>query len=89
MRPVHVRKQARAHKAVYEAVERGEIEKPEHCSRCGKGPLPSVEIEGHHADYDKPLEVEWLCLSCHRKRHQEEEDKMCQEYFDSLLRVEG
>lgn len=23
----------------------------------------------HHADYDKPLEIEWKCIPCHRSHH--------------------
>jgi DNA-directed RNA polymerase subunit RPC12/RpoP len=47
------------------ALARGEVVKPEQCMRCaGPGPL-----DGHHADYDKPLEVEWLCQRCHRRVH--------------------
>ena len=26
-------------------------------------------VHGHHEDYDKPLEVDWLCTSCHKLRH--------------------
>ena len=39
------------------------------CERCG-----AVEVEAHHEDYDKPLEVNWLCLSDHRKLHRERGD---------------
>ena len=34
------------------------------CSRCG-----TVKAVAHHEDYSKPLDVIWLCLSCHRRRH--------------------
>lgn len=34
------------------------------CSVCG-----SLEVDGHHEDYTKPLEVVWLCKSHHRDAH--------------------
>ena len=34
------------------------------CEYCGD---PHSQI--HHDDYDKPLEVRWLCRPCHLKRH--------------------
>ena len=50
------------------AVRRGIVDKPECCSRCdtranGRG------LHGHHHDYSKPLEVEWLCRPCHDITH--------------------
>jgi hypothetical protein len=44
------------------AKKRGELIAPETCSICGE----SGNIHGHHEDYSKPLEVEWLCEHCHR-----------------------
>jgi len=38
--------------------------RPEGCEDCG-GRSPHA----HHKDYSKPLEVDWLCSSCHGKRH--------------------
>ncbi len=48
-------------------IQIGEAIKPKNCSICdddGGG-----RIVGHHPDYDKPLEVVWVCSSCHRKIH--------------------
>ncbi len=36
------------------------------CERCG-----SDKVHGHHENYDKPLEVVWLCARHHKARHRE------------------
>lgn len=41
-------------------------QRPKHCERCGGAP---GGIEAHHDDYAKPLEVRWLCRSCHIRHH--------------------
>lgn len=48
------------------AVNRGKIVKPKNCQRCN---LEKDRIEGHHDDYSKRLEVEWLCVDCHKLEH--------------------
>ncbi len=58
----------RAQRMVINAVQRGRIEKPDACSCCGKN-TPGNILHGHHDDYSKPLEVDWLCASCHGLRH--------------------
>ena len=47
------------------AVKNGKLEKPKQCFKCGS----EDRIDGHHEDYSKPLEVEWLCPLCHAARH--------------------
>lgn len=42
-----------------------QIIRPELCEDC----MQKTELHGHHHDYDKPLEVKWLCSSCHAKEH--------------------
>jgi hypothetical protein len=48
-----------------DAIRYGHIVKPDVCSRCGK----KGRIDAHHSDYSKPLDVEWLCRSCHVGEH--------------------
>lgn len=49
------------------AILNGKIRRAERCRWC-----PSKkDIEGHHKDYNKPYEVEWLCKKCHRKLHKQ------------------
>lgn len=48
-----------------EAMKHGHITKKTECQICGK----SIPLVGHHFDYDKPLEVLWVCPSCHLKIH--------------------
>lgn len=43
------------------AVKAGKIKKPKICQKCKK----ARRLTGHHPDYTKPLEVEWLCYECH------------------------
>ena len=55
----------RAHRAVNNAVTSGRLVK-QPCARCGS----TAYVHGHHEDYSKPLDVEWLCRSCHRQHHE-------------------
>lgn len=46
---------ANAHSLVYKAIKSGKIVKS-HCEVCGEH-----NTEAHHDDYNKPLDVRWLC----------------------------
>jgi len=37
----------------------------EPCETCGS----TENVDAHHDDYTKPLDVRWLCKSCHRRHH--------------------
>lgn len=56
----HAKHAARAR--VYDAIRRGIFIRPGHCVFCGIQCKPHA----HHDDYEKPLEVIWLCLLCHK-----------------------
>lgn len=59
------KRRKKAHSAVYSAVKSGKlIRQP--CCRCGE-----QKTVAHHEDYDKPLDVVWLCQPCHKQRHKE------------------
>ena len=58
-----------ARRAVYEAIKRGQLVRPETCSACGNG--SHEPIHGHYECYhpENHLNVDWLCKSCHYKLH--------------------
>lgn len=45
------------------AIETGVL-KRKPCEVCG-----NLKSEGHHRDYNKPLEVLWLCRKHHKEQH--------------------
>lgn len=47
------------------AVRDGILIRPEFCSFC----KTLCKAQAHHKDYSKPLEVIWICASCHRFAH--------------------
>lgn len=63
----------KARSMVGAALRRGELQRPTVCERCGKEPPLSPagrsRIHAHHSDYSKLLDVEWVCLDCHRMEH--------------------
>ena len=46
------------------ALVSGKIKKTP-CVNCGS----NEKVCGHHEDYEKPLEVIWLCTKCHHELH--------------------
>lgn len=54
-----------AHILLNQAVRRGDIQRKP-CEVCS-----NPQVEGHHEDYTKPLEVIWLCRKCHYNHHKE------------------
>jgi hypothetical protein len=53
----------RAHGAVARAIRNGGLVR-QPCIRCG-----AEKSVAHHENYDKPLEVVWLCQPCHVQHH--------------------
>ena len=54
----------RSRRAVSNAMRDGRLFKPDSCERCDSRPRGA-----HHADYSKPLDVDWLCRPCHGAEH--------------------
>jgi hypothetical protein len=47
------------------AIKKGVVKRANLCEQCG-----SLEkIQAHHYDYEKPLEVNRLCVKCHLAKH--------------------
>ena len=67
------RADGRAHDITEKAIQKGVLVRPDICDTCGgdgrkfrDGRHP---IQAHHPDYNKPLEVMWLCQPCHHEWH--------------------
>lgn len=56
----------KAHNAVSNAIRDGKLRKSS-CEVCG-----AKYVHGHHDDYNKPLEVRWLCAVHHREHHDQQ-----------------
>lgn len=48
---------------VSNAIRDGHLHK-DPCHICG-----NLKVEGHHPDYDRPLDVVWLCSTHHKQTH--------------------
>lgn len=58
----------RARTAVSNAIKDRRLIPAHTCEDCGHD-FSEFRREAHHEDYDKPLDVVWLCSLCHGKRH--------------------
>lgn len=58
-------KKYRAHSSVSKAIRDGKLERQLKCEECAS----DFHVEAHHDDYDKPLDVRWLCAACHKQWH--------------------
>lgn len=69
----------KAHNIVEAALYNGTLVRPKSCEKCGcEGSCKNGAslIQAHHDDYNKPLEVKWLCRKCHYDWHQENDSVM-------------
>lgn len=65
----------KAQNIVERALEAGAIVRPQACESCGVIPPQMKDgrsrIQSHHPDYNKPMDVMWLCQKCHHLWHKE------------------
>jgi len=57
----------KAREKVQKAIKSGRLVNPDFCKECGRR---TSRLHAHHKNYSYPLKVEWLCVGCHRKRHE-------------------
>ncbi len=55
----------KAYSKLHTALRNGSIKKPPCCEDCTR----RIKLTAHHEDYNKPLDVKWLCYECHGQRH--------------------
>lgn len=60
--PERVRISKRASQVVCQAIQKGALTRPSICEECG---VSKGRIDAAHRDYSRPLDVRWLCTSCH------------------------
>lgn len=61
-----------AQNLVETAISQGVLEQKSACENCGGCPKfkdGRTGVQAHHDDYNKPLEVRWLCQKCHHEWH--------------------
>ena len=61
----HKKKYSKTHNKLNREVKSGGVKRPTSCSCCKSKRM----IQGHHRDYNKPLQVIWLCCKCHAFLH--------------------
>lgn len=68
-------KDARVGSIVSSAITNGKLVQAD-CEECGEANRKVngvATVHAHHDDYNKPLEVRWLCRKCHAEWHQNNE----------------
>jgi len=57
----------KAGEIVQRALKIGKLIKPDNCAECERR---TSRLHAHHINYNQPLQVIWLCIGCHRRRHE-------------------
>jgi hypothetical protein len=62
----------RAQNILEKAIRKHIVTRPQKCEKCGMSGIFNDGrslIQAHHCDYNKPLDVMWLCQKCHHEWH--------------------
>ena len=65
-------KKRRVQQLVSNAIKKGVLVNPKRCEFCDSESTfkdGRAGVQAHHCDYNKPLEVMWLCQKCHHEWH--------------------
>ena len=66
-----IKSDSHVHDITEKAIKRGVLH-PQPCEMCGEEYRfkdGRLAVQAHHDDYNKPLEVRWLCQKCHHAWH--------------------
>lgn len=80
------RQSKRAKNRVQRAIRQGKLIRSDTCEECGQ---KGVAIEAAHSDYNRPLEVRWLCRPCHRRWDRQEPKTLLSSADRSATTVEA
>lgn len=67
-----------AQNVLEKAIQKGIVKRKNYCECCGTSYVfkdGRTAIQAHHCDYNKPLEVMWLCQKCHHEWHKKHKAK--------------
>jgi predicted DNA-binding protein YlxM (UPF0122 family) len=72
------------------AIKQGVVFRKTECEQCGSGGAMRdgrSSIQAHHDNYNKPLEVRWLCQKCHHAWHKKN-SPIVKETAEAALQVD-
>ncbi len=73
------------HAVAKRAEKDSKITRPVLCEACNEEKV----LIRHHRDYDKPLEITWLCYSCHKKEHDANKELKDPNITSKVIQVTG
>lgn len=76
---------SKAHTIANKAEKDGILVNPGECEKC----FANKPLVKHHTDYDKPLEITWLCRSCHKKEHHANPDIRTPGPIGAIIAIKG